>query len=130
MKIVTQYLEKNKTKIAELFSLRAKEGEIQATNLHAFLQEIFKIESIKFTREGKDYFREDENQSRTEKIIEQYYKTTAEGKKAKFYLYRVTFNAEEVEDYLEYWIATDKSIKVEVPPPPTPVLPPVEPVKE
>lgn len=91
------------------------------------MQEIFKIESIKFIREGKDYFKDDENQSRTEKFIEQYYKTTPEGKKGKFYLYRVTFNAEEVEDYLEYWLATDKSISVEAPPP---ILPPVEPVKE
>jgi hypothetical protein len=65
MKIVTLYLERNKSKIAELFTLRAKEGEIPATNLHAYLQEIFKIESIKFVREGKDYFREDDNQSRT-----------------------------------------------------------------
>ena len=62
-----------------------------ATNLHAFLRDVFKLEEIRFTREGKDYFKEDESQAHTEKIVEQYYRTTPDGKKGKFYLYRITF---------------------------------------
>lgn len=40
-----------------------------ATNLHAFLRDAFKIEEIRFIREGKDYFKEDESQAHTEKIV-------------------------------------------------------------
>jgi hypothetical protein len=47
-------------------------------------------------REGTDYFREDESQSHTEKIIEQYYRTMPDGKTAKFYLYRITFSFDEI----------------------------------
>lgn len=96
MKIVSQYIDRNKTRIGEIFNSSSKEGEIPATNLHVFLQEMFKIENIKFMREGKDYFRDEENQAHTEKIIEQYYKTTPDGKATKFYLYRINFNFEEI----------------------------------
>ena len=40
-----------------------------ATSLHAFLRGVFKLEEIRFVREGKDFFKEDESQGDTEKIV-------------------------------------------------------------
>ena len=80
MQQVAQYLRKNKRMIIGLFQSLSQEGEIPATKLFGFLQEVFRLEPIGFWIDGKSYYEDDENQAHTEKIIEQYYKTTPDGR--------------------------------------------------
>lgn len=59
MKIVNYYIERNRIKINEIFKKQSKFEEITATSLHNFLRNIFKLEDIKFIKQGKDYFKGD-----------------------------------------------------------------------
>jgi hypothetical protein len=70
---------------------------------------------LSFTKEGKEFFKSEDNQGKTEKIIEKYYKTTPDGKFKKFYLYRISFTYEEVLEFMQYWFKIDKSIVVHDP---------------
>ena len=65
MEIVNSYFNKNKQKINEIFKNQAKDDEIPATKLFNFLQFIFQVEEIKFMKDDKNYFNDDENNSHT-----------------------------------------------------------------
>lgn len=43
MKAVREYIALNRPKIQSLFSTEGKDGEMPATNLHAFLRDVFKL---------------------------------------------------------------------------------------
>ena len=94
MKVLVRYLERNKAKVKSIFDNNCKNSELPATQIFSFLQQVLSINQISFTKNGKEFFKSEDNQGKTEKIIELYYKSTPDGKDRKFFLYRITFSYE------------------------------------
>ena len=76
----------------EIFYSNSKDNEIPATKIFAFLQQTFEIQSLSIAKDGKEFFKDDNNEPYIEKIIEKFYKATPDGQNTKFYLYRINFD--------------------------------------
>lgn len=61
MKVVTRYLERNQDKVDELFYNSCKDEELPATKIFSFLQQVFSFGNISLKKDGKDFFKEDNN---------------------------------------------------------------------